>query len=154
MSHLRHFCSKENRRALLLQEPQRIFYFFYFMVFEVIAWQWERTTLKATWFPGPLLLRPLGPSKREPGNKVVLRVYMVWQVYPCFSFPTDWRKCPHHNMYDKREPCGIHERKNGTFILFGRKVESPWSLTYISCLQVSWRVYWQSESPWMCEFER
>ncbi|CAH3038000.1 unnamed protein product, partial [Porites lobata] len=19
-----------------------------------------------------------------------------------------WRKCPHHNMYDKREPCGIH----------------------------------------------
>lgn len=33
---------------------------------------------------------------------------MVWQICPCFSFPTDWRKCPHHNMYDKREPCGIH----------------------------------------------
>jgi len=80
MSHLRHFGSKENRRALLLQEPQRIFYFFYFMVFEVIAWQWERTTLKATWFPGPLLLRPRGPSRRWHGNEFVLRFLMVWQV--------------------------------------------------------------------------
>ena len=77
-------------------------------IFEVMAWQWERTTLEATSFPGPLLLRHRGPSRRGSGNEVVFWVAMVWQVCPCFSFPTDWRKCPHHNMYDKREPCGIH----------------------------------------------
>ena len=77
-------------------------------IFEVMTWQWERTTLKATSFPGPLLLRHRGPSRRGSGNEVVFWVAMVWQVCPCFSFPTDWRKCPHHNMYDTREPCGIH----------------------------------------------